>query len=65
MVSANEIVFLNPETDNVNENIMNAFNKSDYRELTLSNEYQNDNKIKLLKYELNNFNFSSNLKKYI
>lgn len=65
VVSANEIVFLNPETDNVNENIMNAFNKSDYRELTLSNEYQNDNKIKLLKYELNNFNFSSNLKKYI
>ena len=42
VVSANEIVFLNPETDNVNENIMNAFNKSDYRELILTEEYKDE-----------------------
>ena len=65
VVSASEIILLAPESQNINENIFNAFDKSDYRELTLVKEFQNEEKINLLKNELKNYIFLNNLKYYI
>ena len=34
--TANEIIFLYPETQYINSSLINAFDKSDFRQLTLS-----------------------------
>ena len=65
VVSASEIILLAPESQNINENIFEAFDKNDYRELTLSKEYQNEEKINLLKEEIKNYEFSENIKRYV
>ena len=65
VVSASEIILLAPESPNINENIFKAFDKSDYRELTLTKEYQNEEIINLLKEEIKNYTFSDNIKRHV
>ena len=64
-ISASEIILLTKEGENVNEDLFNAFDKSDYRELVLSKEYQNKEKIDLLKEELKIYEFSDTIKIYV
>ena len=35
-VKQNDFLILSPETKNINENILNSYDKNDYRRLTLS-----------------------------
>lgn len=53
--TAKEIIFLYPETKNINSTLINAFDKSDYRELTLSKDWKNISNIKNLSSEVNNY----------
>ena len=64
-IGISEIVLLTKESENVNEDLFNAFDKSDYRELVLTKEYQNEEKIKLLKEELKTYEFSNTIKNYL
>ena len=61
--SADELKFLIPETENINETIVNAF--SDYNRLTLSKKFNNKNVIRQLKEELKTLEFSEYPKNYI
>ena len=61
--AASEIKLLIPETENINENIINAF--SDYNRLTLSKEFDNEKFVKQLKQELKILDFSFYPRKYI
>ena len=61
--AADEIKLLIPETENINENIINAF--IDYNRFTLSEKFNNENFIKQLKIELKTFDFSLYPNKYI
>ena len=61
--SADELKFLIPETENINENIINAF--TDYNRFTLSEKFNNENYIKQLKTELKTLEFSNYPVKYI
>ena len=65
VISAEELILLVPESQNINENLFNAFDKSDYRELTLSKEYVNEERINSLKKEIKNYTFSDNIKNYV
>ena len=65
LVSAGEILLLAPESENINENLFNAYDKSDYRELILTEEYKDEEKIKSLKKELKNYEFSEYIKHYV
>ena len=47
----NNFLFLSPETRNINENILNAYDKNDYRRLTLSKEFNNEETIMNLEKE--------------
>lgn len=61
--SAAEIKLLIPETENINENMINAF--SDYNYLTLTKEFNDEDFIKQLKKELKTLDFSFYPRKYI
>ena len=61
--SAAEIKLLIPETENINENVINAF--TDYNRLTLSEEFNNEDLVKTLKKELKTLDFNLYSKKYI
>ena len=50
-VGQNDFLILSPETKNINENILNAYDKNDYRRLTLSNEFNNEEIIMNLEKE--------------
>ena len=65
VVTAEEIILLVPESQYINDNIINAFDENDYRQITLSKEYQDKLKINSLKKELNTYQFSENLRNYI
>ena len=61
----NNFLFLSPETKHINENILNAYDKSDYRRLTLSKEFNNEEIIMNLEKESNELEVSDNVKNYI
>ena len=61
--SAAEIKLLIPETENINENIINAF--SDYNRFTLTKEFNDRNFINQLKNELKILDFSFYPRKFI
>ena len=61
----NKFLFLSPETKNINEKILNAYDKSDYRRLTLSKEFNNEEIIMNLEKESNELEVSDNVKNYI
>ena len=61
--SSDELKFLIPETENINENIINAF--TDYNRFTLSDKFNNENFIKQLKTELKTLEFSNYPIKFI
>ena len=61
----NNFIFLSPETKNINENILNAYDKSDYRRLTLSKEFNNEEIIMNLEKESNELEVSDNISNYI
>ena len=65
VVSASEIILLAPESQNINEDIISAFDDSDYRELTLTKEYKNEEKINSLKEELKHYIFLENMKLHV
>ena len=61
--SAAEIKLLAPETENLNENIINAF--IDYNRFTLSEKFNNESLIKIIKKELKTLDFNFYPKKFI
>jgi len=64
-IGKNDFLILSPETANINENILNAYDKSDYRRLTLSKEFNNEETIISLEKEANKLEVSDNAKNYI
>ena len=64
-VESNDFLILSPETTNINENILNAYDKNDYRRLTLSKEFNNEEIIMNLEKESNELEVSDNVKNYI
>ena len=64
-VEQNDFLILSPETKNINENILNAYDKNDYRRLTLSKEFNNAEIIMNLEKESNELEISDNAKNYI
>jgi len=64
-VGQNDFLILSPETKNINENILNAYDKNDYRRLTLSKEFNNEEIIMNLEKESNELEISDNAKNYI
>ena len=61
--SAADIKLLIPETENINEKILNAF--TDYNRFTLSEKYQDEKYINQLKEELKEIDFSFYPRKFI
>ena len=61
----NDFLILSPETKNINENILNAYDKNDYRRLTLSKEFNNEETILNLEKESNELEVSDNVRNYI
>ena len=64
-VGQNDFLILSPETANINKNILNAYDKSDYRRLILSKEFNNEETIINLEKEANKLEVSDNAKNYI
>ena len=60
-----DILFLSPETEYINENIINIYDKNDYRKLTLSKEYNTEEFITNLEKESKNYELSDYAKNYI
>ena len=64
-VKEEDIFFLSPETEYINENIINAFDKNDYRKLTLSKEYNTEEFVSNLEKESKKYDLSDYAKNYI
>ena len=60
-----ELTLLFPEGTNVNSNILNVYDKSDYRQLTLLDKYKTKTMIDSINSELKQYGFNENMKKYI
>ena len=60
-----DFLILSPETENINENILNAYDKSDYRQLTLSKEFNNKELVMNLQKEASKLEVSDYAKNYI
>ena len=64
-IEEENIFLLSQETEYLNENIINAFDKKDYRMLTLSDEFNNKDLIKNLEMETEKYEVSDYAKNYI
>ena len=64
-INEKEIIFLSSETEILNENIINVFDKKDYRMLTLSKEYNKEEFIANLENESKKYKLSDYAKFYI
>ena len=64
-VKEEDILFLSPETEYINENIINVFDKNDYRKLTLSKEYNTEEFVTNLEKESKKYDLSDYAKNYI
>jgi len=64
-VGQNDFLILSPETKNINEKILNAYDKIDYKRLTLSKDFNNEEIIMNLEKESNELEVSDNAKNYI
>ena len=64
-VKEEDILFLSPETEYINENIINIFDKNDYRKLTLSKEYNTEEFVTNLEKESKKYDLSDYAKSYI
>ena len=64
-IKEKDILFLSPETEYINENIINVFDKNDYRKLTLSKEYNTKEFITNLENESKKYELSDYAKNYI
>ena len=62
--TAKEIIFLYPETSNINNTIVNAFDKNDYKELTLDKNF-NKNDINNMIKDLSLYGYNSYMKNRI
>ena len=60
-----DFLILSPETENINENILNAYDKNDYRHLTLSKEFNNKELVMNLQKEASKLEVSDYAKNYI
>lgn len=60
-----ELTLLYPEGTNINSNILNVYNKNDYRQLTLLDKYKAKTMIDSINSELKQYGFNENMKKYI
>ena len=59
--SAKIITFLYPETDYINHTIVYAFDKSDYRQLTLTRNYKNFDKLSELADDLKQYGYNDDM----
>ena len=64
-IKEEDILFLSPETEYINENIINVFDKNDYRKLTLSKEYNTKEFVTNLENDSKNYELSDYAKNYI
>ena len=64
-IKEEDIFLLSQETEYLNENIINAFDKKDYRMLTLSDEFNNKELIKNLEMDSEKYELSDYAKNYI
>ena len=64
-IKEEDIFLLSPESEILNENIINAFDKSDYRMLTLSEEFNKKDIITNLENESKKYELSDYAKNYI
>ena len=62
--SAHEIIFLYPEYGYIDNTLLNAFDSSDYTQLTLSQSYKNKNQNQMLQ-DLNKYQYNDYMKEYI
>ena len=60
-----ELSLLFPEGKYLNSEILNVYDKSDYKQLTLISKYNTKNMIDSINSELNQYGFNENTKKYI
>ena len=60
-----ELTLLFPEGTNVNSNILNVYDKSDYRQLTLLDKYKSKTIIDSINSEVKQYGYNENMKKYI
>ena len=60
-----ELTLLFPEGTNVNSNILNVYDKSDYRQLTLLDKYKTKTMIDSFNSELKQYGYNENTTKYI
>ena len=64
--SVNDIIFLYPETNYINSTLINAFDKTDYRQLTINQNYKNFNKYKTyIDKDLSLYGYNDDIKIYI
>ena len=61
-VGQNDFLILSPETKNINEKILNAYEKIDYKRLTLSKDFNNEEIIMNLEKESNELEVSDDAK---
>ena len=63
--TAKEIIFLYPETTYLNETILNAFDKTDYKQLTLTKAFNNLNNLNYMKTGLNSYGYNNYIREYL
>ena len=63
--TAKEIMFLFPETQNINSTLLSIYDKNDYRQLTLSQSFKNYKNQNLLNTDLDKYGYNDYMKDYI
>ena len=63
--TAKEIMFLFPETQNINSTLLSIYDKNDYRQLTLSQSFKNYKNQNLLNTDLVKYGYNDYMKDYI
>ena len=63
--TAKEIMFLFPETQNLNSTLLNIYDKNDYRQLTLSQSFKNYKNQNSLNSDLVKYGYNDNMNNYI
>jgi len=63
--TANNIIFLFPETQYLNSSLINIYDKNDYRQLTISQSFKNYQNQNLLNNDLIKYGYNDNMNEYI
>ena len=63
--TAKEIIFLYPESSYLNETLLNAYDKSDYKQLTLAKNFNTMQNLNYMKNGLNSYGYNDYMREYL